>query len=322
MDHQCGKTLCQHLCYIQLHLDLDYCPLTKYTALSGNQSDYVISLTNISEKYRIGINLHPSIKWYKRTKTYPINAAFLLNKSAQKTGIRGLKRKLDADDQELLEITEINDEICTMPVKRTRYGGKRQRIIPDTEDGTIKTLKYYVAAISMQHKRKFTAIDITENDTNERSTRRTRHHLNASTQADNVTTIPHTTNSTQNINTILTTHPPHTKHIHIPLILGPAQLIPPPKPHNQDTTTITPKRLPTIIEKLITPRPTCNLTDEVAIANAKQQLFHQGHGHFLDTLNETNTTWTQEIYTDGSLENGQGGYAIVFSMTDTYPNNN
>ena len=125
-------------------------------------------------------------------KNIPNKQAFLLNKNTQKTKIHGLKRKFDSDDQEPLEITGINDEIHTMPVRRTQYGGKWWWIVPDSEDETIKMLKYYVTAISMQNKQKFTAIDITENGTNKQPMQCTWHHLNDNTQDDNVITIPHT----------------------------------------------------------------------------------------------------------------------------------
>ena len=55
-----------------------------------------ISLAKISEKCKIGIDLHPSIILFKCSKTYPINVIFLLNKSILKTTIHSVKWKIDA----------------------------------------------------------------------------------------------------------------------------------------------------------------------------------------------------------------------------------
>ena len=102
--------------------------------------------------------------------------------------------------------------------------------------------------------------------------------------------------------------------------MGPAQLIAPPKSNSPEEHTTCNKRLTNIIGKLTPPRPILDLTDEVALKDAKQQLQILGHNHFLDNLNEINTPWTNEIYTDGSLENGRGGYAVIFKTKETYLN--
>ena len=189
-------------------------------------------------------------------------------------------------------------------------------------------MKYYTVALTNNSKRKFIVTTMTENEmgmqqpaqTVESTMNIAPHHpahnqiYNPAISQNNNNPIHHENNTiTLQINT-------QTKDINILPVMGPAQLITPPKSNSPEEHTTCNKWLTNIIDKLTPSRPILDLTDKVALRDAKQQLQNLRHNHFLDNLKEINTPWTNEIYTDGSLENGRGVYAVLFKTKETYLN--